>query len=64
MMQLPKGYVILPEANLLKMQQELLDLHLKQIELQKVIEDLTKMLPKNSGNNHKPPSTDAFIKTQ
>jgi len=63
MMQLPKGYVILPEADLLKMQQELLDLHLKQIELQKVIEDLTKMLHKNSGNSHKPPSTDAFIKT-
>jgi len=61
-MQLPKGYVILPEADLLKMQQELVDLSLKQIELQKIIEDLTKMLHKNSGNSHKPPSTDAFKK--
>jgi transposase len=62
MMQLPKGYVILPEADLLKMQQELMDLHLKQIELQKIIEDLTKMLHKNSSNSHKPPSTDTFKK--
>jgi transposase len=59
---LPKGYVILPEADLLKMQQELLDLQLKQIELHKVIEDLLKKLHKNSGNSHKPPSTDAFNK--
>jgi len=62
-MQLPKGYVIVPEEDLLKMQQQIIDLQLNQIELQKVIEDLTKKLHKNSGNSHKPPSTDAFKKT-
>ncbi|MBL7138369.1 MAG: hypothetical protein ISS17_06320 [Bacteroidales bacterium] len=37
-------------------------MQLIQIELQKVIEELTKKSHKTSGNSHKPPSTDAFKK--
>ena len=62
MIQLPKGYVIIPESDLLKMQQELVDLQLKQTELQNIIADLLKKSNKNSGNSHKPPSTDSFKK--
>jgi len=61
-MQLPKGYVILPEALLLKMQQDLIDFQQRQTALEQKIEELTKQLHKNSGNSHKPPSTDAFKK--
>jgi transposase len=55
MMQLPKGYVIIREEELLKMQQQMIAMH-------QTIEDLQKKINKNSSNSHKPPSSDAFRK--
>jgi len=54
-MQLPKGYVILREEELLFMQQQM-------ISLVERIKELEHQLKKDSSNSHKPPSSDSFRK--
>lgn len=54
-MQLPKGYVVIREDELIKMQQQM-------IAMQQMIEDLQKQINKNSSNSHKPPSSENFRK--
>lgn len=52
-MQLPKGYIIIKED-------ELLLLHQQMLEMQRQIEELKNRLNKDSSNSHKPPSSDGL----
>ena len=54
-MQLPKGYVIIREEELLQLQQHI-------ISLVERIKELEQRLNKDSSNSHKPPSSDSFRK--
>lgn len=54
-MQLPKGYVIIREEDLLLMQQQI-------VTLLERISELEHRLNKDSSNSHKPPSSDSFRK--
>lgn len=54
-MQLPKGYVIIREEDLLLMQQQI-------ITLIERIKELEHQVKRDSSNSHKPPSSDSFRK--
>lgn len=54
-MQLPKGYIIIREEDILLLHQQVM-------EMQRQIEELQNRLNKNSSNSHKPPSSDGLKK--